>query len=164
MMGGIETDLDARSTIAGLYAVGEASCTGLHGANRLASNSLSECLVFAARAVSDALSRDATLPEPATTADGTLERLREQPAPPLADAATREALWHNAGIVRTADELSRLLECEHPLAQMVARCALERRESRGAHLRADYPARDPMCDRRHIVIDGAGALDWQTWH
>src|SRR5207302_7691470 len=58
MMGGILTDLNARSTLAGLYAVGESSCTGLHGANRLASNSLSECFVFARRAVADALSSD----------------------------------------------------------------------------------------------------------
>ena len=57
MMGGIVADLDGRSTLPGLYAVGEASCTGLHGANRLASNSLSECFVFARRAVAHALSR-----------------------------------------------------------------------------------------------------------
>ncbi len=59
MMGGIVADLHARSTLPGLYAVGESSCTGLHGANRLASNSLSECFVFARRAVADALSRPA---------------------------------------------------------------------------------------------------------
>src|SRR5438105_8395123 len=60
MMGGILTDLNARSTLAGLYAVGESSCTGLHGANRLASNSLSECFVFARRAVADALAEPAS--------------------------------------------------------------------------------------------------------
>ncbi len=62
MMGGIVTDLDARSTLAGLYAVGESSCTGLHGANRLASNSLSECFVFARRAVAHALAQDLPIP------------------------------------------------------------------------------------------------------
>ena len=62
MMGGIVTDLDGRSTVAGLYAVGEASCTGLHGANRLASNSLSECFVFARRAVEHALVTSRTAP------------------------------------------------------------------------------------------------------
>ncbi len=79
-MGGIVTDLHARSTLPGLYAVGESSCTGLHGANRLASNSLSECFVFAARAVADALSAPRqALPPPGP---GELEALAAVPAPP----------------------------------------------------------------------------------
>jgi len=161
MMGGIETDLDARSTVPSLYAVGEASCTGLHGANRLASNSLSECLVFAARAVSDVLSRPAE--PPATLATDELERLLAAPAPPVADPSIRAALWRDAGIVRDEQGLRRLLSAEHPLARLIARCALERKESRGAHLREDYPERDPACDARHVVLDAAEELSWQTW-
>ena len=100
MMGGIVADLDARSTLPGLYAVGEASCSGLHGANRLASNSLSECFVFARRAVGAAL---ATAAEPMPAAAGSeLELLRANPAPQLADAALREALWRDAGIMPAA--------------------------------------------------------------
>ena len=78
MMGGIVTDLDAHSTVPGLYAVGEASCTGLHGANRLASNSLSECFVFAARAVASALSAPAS--EPASRARPSSRRWPRRPS------------------------------------------------------------------------------------
>ena len=75
MMGGIVTDLDARSTVAGLYAVGESSCTGLHGANRLASNSLSECFVFARRAIATRSSR-ARRADAAPPSERSCERLR----------------------------------------------------------------------------------------
>ncbi len=161
MMGGIVTDLDGRSTLPGLYAVGESSCTGLHGANRLASNSLSECFVFARRAVADALSRPAQeLPAPS---EPELARLRELPAPAIAERATREALWRDAGVVRTPEGLRRLLEDPHPLARMIARCALARTESRGAHLRADHPERDPALDHRHVLIAGEDEISWETW-
>jgi L-aspartate oxidase len=162
MMGGIVTDLDARSTLAGLYAVGESSCTGLHGANRLASNSLSECFVFARRAVADALSRPAQAGPPASETE--LQRLRELPPPAIAEPSTRAALWRDAGVVRTPEGLARLLEDPHPLARLIARCALERRESRGAHQRADHPERDPALDLRHVLVSGEDALGWQTWH
>jgi L-aspartate oxidase len=161
MMGGIVTDLDARSTVAGLYAVGEASCTGLHGANRLASNSLSECFVFARRAVADALSR--TAPSLPAASRGDLEELAALTPPPIADASTREALWHEAGIVRSGAELERLLEDPHPLARLIARCALARTESRGAHLRVEHPERDPSFDLRHAVLAEVDDLSWQTW-
>jgi L-aspartate oxidase len=161
MMGGIVADLDARSTVAGLYAVGEASCTGLHGANRLASNSLSECFVFARRAVVAALGSPAE-PLPAAS-QSELEDLSAIPAPPLVDAATREALWRDAGIVRSHDGLSRLLAAAHPLARLIGACALARTESRGAHLRSEYPERDPALDLRHAVLDGGEAISWQKW-
>ncbi|MCW3068022.1 MAG: FAD-dependent oxidoreductase [Solirubrobacterales bacterium] len=161
-MGGIVTDLNARSTLAGLYAVGESSCTGLHGANRLASNSLSECFVFARRAVADALSAD----RPRLVAAGTheLQALRALPPLPAATASTRAAVWRDAGIVRSADGLTRLLDDPHPLARLIARSALERAESRGAHQRVDYPERDPSLDHRHAVLAGDGSLSWETWH
>jgi L-aspartate oxidase len=161
MMGGIATDLHARSTLSGLYAIGESSCTGLHGANRLASNSLSECFVFARRAVADILSGPRAAPTPLRAAE--LEALRRQPAPPVADAATRAALWRDAGIVRSREGLERLLDDGHPLVRMIARSALARQESRGAHTRLDYPDRDPALDHRHTVLSGQEDIVWQTW-
>jgi L-aspartate oxidase len=160
MMGGIVTDLDARSSIPGLYAVGESSCTGLHGANRLASNSLSECFVFARRAVLDVLSA----PAPTATPDARqLAELLSLPPPPVADASTRSALWRDAGIRRTEQGLHRLESSPHPLARLIARCALAREESRGAHQRADRPDLDHALDRRHAVVSGEDSIAWQTW-
>jgi L-aspartate oxidase len=161
MMGGIVTDLHARSTLPGLYAVGECSCTGLHGANRLASNSLSECFVFARRAVADALSAFAEQPPAPTVAEARV--LTALPAPPGTDAPTRAALWRDAGIMRTAEGLSRLLQSGHPLAAMIARSALARTESRGAHVRADHPWTDPELDLRHVVVTSEDEISWQTW-
>jgi len=149
MMGGIVTDLHGRSTVPGLFAIGETACTGLHGANRLASNSLSECFVFGARAAAAGLDEpdpgapDATRPQ----APATLVRPRR---------ATQEALWRDAGIVRDREGLSRLLDDPHPLARLIAVCALQREESRGAHQRADFPDLDGALDHRHAVI-GADA-------
>ncbi len=173
-MGGIVADLHAQSTLAGLYAVGESSCTGLHGANRLASNSLSECFVFARRAVTHALSEPApTASAPASVAE--LTRLSQLPAPPVGDASTRAALWCDAGIVRSADGLRRLLDSPHPLVRAIGRCALAREESRGAHQRSDHPQRDPALDGRHVIVGAtepsaqaggpamAERINWQSW-
>ncbi|MGA2166448.1 MAG: FAD-dependent oxidoreductase [Solirubrobacteraceae bacterium] len=161
-MGGIVTDLQARSTVAGLYAVGETSCTGLHGANRLASNSLSECFVWGRRAAHSALQ------EPPATAAGQasaeeLEALAGRQAPPSVSAATREALWRDAGIERSAEGLARLAEDPHPLARTIAACALERNESRGAHRRVEYPEPDRALEHRHIAVGADGQLTWETW-
>src|SRR6202171_1187965 len=98
-MGGIVTDLNASSTLPGLYAVGESSCTGLHGANRLASNSLSECFVFARRAIDHALAEPPA--EGAAQIGPAIHALRELTQAPTADASLREELWRDAGIVRT---------------------------------------------------------------
>jgi L-aspartate oxidase len=160
-MGGIVTDEHGRSTLPGLYAVGESSCTGLHGANRLASNSLSECFVFARRAIADALSP----PRPRFPAASTqeLEALSLLAPPPFAQAGTRAALWRDAGVIRSRAGLELLLEDPHPLARLIARCALAREESRGAHLRSDYPYLDPALDHRHVVVGADGSLSWETW-
>jgi L-aspartate oxidase len=143
-MGGIVADLDGATTVPGLYAVGESACTGLHGANRLASNSLSECFVFGARASFAALSEprtDAGVPPAAPTLE-----------PPSRE--TREALWHHAGIVRDAEGLAQLVDDAHPLARLIARHALLRQESRGAHQRLDFPETDRALDLHHSVTRG----------
>jgi L-aspartate oxidase len=158
-MGGIAVDLHARSSVAGLYGVGEVSCTGLHGANRLASNSLSECFVFARRAVSAALDE----PTPAPATPGEIDGLLNAPPLPSAEPGTRAALWRDAGIERTGEGLRRLLKDPHPLARLIARCALAREESRGAQLRLDHPRRDPALDHRHAVVSGEEQVSWETW-
>jgi L-aspartate oxidase len=153
-MGGIVADLDGATTVPGLYAVGESACTGLHGANRLASNSLSECFVFGARASFAALS------EPRGEAD-------DPPAAPAIEPPsreTRDALWRHAGLVRDAEGLRTLAEDPHPLARLIARHALLREESRGAHMRADFPETDPALDLHHSVTrGGAGEPAFERW-
>jgi L-aspartate oxidase len=155
MMGGIVTDLDGRSGVPGLYAVGECACTGLHGANRLASNSLSECFVFGRRAALRTLDE----PEPAA---GAPAPLLDQPVGPPPTRETRKAMWRHAGLERDAGGLAPLLDDPHPLARLVARGALFREESRGAHLRADFPDADPALEGRHTVLDGAD-LQLEAW-
>jgi L-aspartate oxidase len=134
-MGGVVTDLDGRTELPGLYAAGECACTGVHGANRLASNSLLECLVFGRRAAL------ASLDEPDLPA-----RLDSPPPPMPLDAVTpdiRRALWQDAGLVRDAAGLERLREAPHLLTRLIAEGALARTESRGAHFRADRPNENP---------------------
>ncbi len=159
MMGGIVTDLQARSTLPGLYAVGESACTGLHGANRLASNSLSECFVFGARAARSAV----TEPAPPTVDRGAVALLVAAPGLPTPGWSTREALWRWAGVERNRDGLKRLLDDPHELARMIAVGALARTETRGAHVRSDHPDRDPAADERHAVLDGQGSLHTERW-
>ncbi|MGI8846538.1 MAG: L-aspartate oxidase [Thermoleophilaceae bacterium] len=154
-MGGVATDLDGRSTIAGLLAVGECACTGLHGANRLASNSLAECFVLSGRA---ALAANAfSLPagaaghaEPAALA-----------APP--SQATKRALWRHAGLRRTAAGLHELAGDPFLMARLIAAAALAREESRGAHQRLDHPATDRSMEDRHVVLQADGAVRVEEW-
>ena len=164
--GGIVTDLHARTSIAGLYAAGEATCSGLHGANRLASNSLLECLVFSEAAAKDIVAQSAVnLPE-----------LPEWDASRVSDPdeeivishnwdELRRFMWGYVGIVRTTKRLQRaqhrirlltreieefysnfrvshdLIELRNLVttADLIVRCALKRRESRGLHFSRDYP-------------------------
>jgi L-aspartate oxidase len=161
-MGGIVTDLQARSTVAGLYAIGETSCTGLHGANRLASNSLSECFVFGRRAAHSALDEPAA-ETPGHAPPEELGRQAHKQASAPVSAATREALWQDAGIERSAEGLARLAADPHPLARTIAACARERKESRGAHRRTEYPEADAALEHRHITVDPEGKLTWETW-
>ena len=178
-MGGVRTDLSGRASIPGLYAAGEVACTGVHGANRLASNSLLEGLVFGARAGSAAAedyARDGLSAHLAVSEDE-----REVSANAAVRASgdvalavrkrVRRLMWERVGILRSRESIKRaLLEFEQiaraPLARasrnflnvatLIARCALWREESRGAHYRTDYPERDDQHWRVHsIVRDGA---------
>jgi L-aspartate oxidase len=153
MMGGVAVDVDGRSSLPGLYAVGECSCTGLHGANRLASNSLSECFVFGGRAAAAAVEE-----EPAAN----------RPRPPAwrfepPGDETREAVWRYAGPTRNPDDLARLISNPYPLARALAASALRRRESRGGHLRRDYPDTDPALDGIHVVVAPDGSVRDEQW-
>ena len=156
MMGGIATDTDARATLPGLYAVGECSCTGLHGANRLASNSLTECFVFGARAARAALDE----PDPAPGTGQTADRA---PAPPSLTPTSREALWRHAGLERDGDGLRSLASDPHPLVRLIAQSALTRTESRGAHQRRDFPALDHGFDNGHITLRDSRDPELQIW-
>jgi L-aspartate oxidase len=144
-MGGIATDAQGRSSLPGLYSAGECASTGVHGANRLASNSLLEAAVFGARAGRAAAGEPAVATEP----------LAAQVPPELPDAALqrlRRAMSRDAGVIRDAAGLGRLLaevrdlQAIHgpcpPLvaARLIAACALARTESRGGHFRADATA------------------------
>jgi L-aspartate oxidase len=153
-MGGIATDLDGRSSMPGLYAIGESACTGLHGANRLASNSLAECFVFGRRAALAAVA-DAE-PPPSAPAD---EAIHTTPPP----AETRAALWRDAGLQRDPDGLRRLLEDPYPLARLIGASCLAREESRGAHQRRDRPDTDPGMDRLHTLVNDSGKPRFEQW-
>jgi L-aspartate oxidase len=153
-MGGIATDLEGRTAVGGLYAVGECACTGLHGANRLASNSLSECFVFGYRAARAGLagppSSTPSAPAPADV------------QPPARE--TREAVWRDAGLEREPAGLQRLLDDPHPLARLVAASALAREESRGAHLRVDHSGVDAALDGYHSLITAqSGDVTHEEW-
>ncbi|MGN6586415.1 MAG: L-aspartate oxidase [Solirubrobacterales bacterium] len=152
-MGGVAVDVDGRSSLPGLYAVGEVSCTGLHGANRLASNSLSECFVFGGRAAAAAIEE---------------ERAGSRPDPPEwhfdpPSDETRGAVWHYAGPMRNPDDLARLISNPYPLARALAASALDRRESRGGHLRRDAPDTDPALDGIHVVVHPDGTVTEEQW-
>jgi L-aspartate oxidase len=155
-MGGVGTDLEGRASLPGLFAVGECGCNGLHGANRLASNSLAECFVFGHHAALTALG------EPAPPAS---KPAPPEPGPsPVPSTETRHALWQLAGLVRDAEGLERLLADPFPLARLIAASALAREESRGAHQRSDRPETDSSLDQKHLVVNGdnAGPL-WELW-
>ena len=161
-MGGILTDAEGATRVAGLYAAGECASSGVHGANRLASNSLLEAAVFGARAGRAAARRIAP-PRPLGRTEG-LSIL-----PDAALQTLRRAMSQDAGVVRDAAGLQRLLSLVDGLsarfpgagpliaARLIAECALERRESRGAHFRADHPAAAAEAHRTFVRLE-AGAL------
>ena len=171
-MGGVRTNTWGETTVPNLFAVGETACTGAHGANRLASNSLLETVVFAHRTV-ERLYRQST---PAAAPEATRDVLALAPArgggePPTAQAV-RDLMWRSVGIVRDAEGLRAAAEqlarwaavLPEPLdragyelrsivtcGRMAAEAALAREESRGAHYRTDFP--EPRESwRRHLVF------------
>jgi L-aspartate oxidase len=157
-MGGIRTDLHGRTTVTGLYAAGEVTCTGVHGANRLASNSLLEGLVFGARAGEAAAADGNPRPTGAveTASPGTLAG-----GSSIATAVrkrVKRVMWERVGILRDRDSLERAIgEFDQisranlstasrnfvTLASLIATAALWREESRGGHFRSDHPEPDP---------------------
>ncbi len=172
-MGGVRTDLEGHTSLPGLYAAGEAACTGVHGANRLASNSLLEGLVYGARA-GQAMGRERRTghahAEPAA-------------APPKQESAdleplireVREIMWNEVGVVRTGSGLRRALHRlqdmgaalgapttrrshearnMHQTGLLITRSALAREESRGAHYRTDFPAHDDKRFLKHSLVEG----------
>ncbi len=162
-VGGIVTDLDARSELPGLYAAGECAATGVHGANRLASNSLLECLVFGRRAALAALAEpglSGPVPVPAreTWPGSDPGHVRNGQA----DDAVRSALWRDCGLIRDAVGLGRLRDSSHLLTRLIAESALLREESRGSHFRADFPVESPSLER-HIVLRLGHEPGLETW-
>jgi L-aspartate oxidase len=154
-VGGIVTDLQGRTEVVGLYAAGECAATGVHGANRLASNSLLECLVFGRRAALAALadpieSAPDMQSDPRTYADG-----------PVTEELRRE-MWRDCGLVRDAAGLERLLAAPNLLARLTAKSALLREESRGSHFRVDFPMDDERFARHVVLRPGTQPL-FETW-
>lgn len=182
-MGGVAADAWARTTVPYLYAVGEVACTGVHGANRLASNSLLEGLVFgrrAARAIASGVRVEDWPSTPALLGNWLVASLLVLPegesTAPIAESTRgelRRVLWERASLQR--DETSLLLATKElqalaaraPVdpetanmllaAQTIVACALARRESRGGHYRSDHPERDPTLDGRHTLLSLANA-------
>jgi L-aspartate oxidase len=154
-LGGIITDLDGRATLPGLYAAGECACTGVHGANRLASNSLLECVVFGRRAALAALA-DAPSdfdPEPPEALSTEVDRV---------DRKLRAQMWQGAGLVRDAAGLEPLLAASALVPRLVAECALHRCESRGVHFRADFPIEEPELAAHTVLRQGQEPL-FERW-
>ena len=167
MMGGVMTDLAGRSSIARLYAVGEVARTGVHGANRLASNSLLEGLVFAERVARDMVQTPQDLPGPDPTA-WEVPALDDRGAAQVAADEIRELRWVHASIARTAPGLRRCLAALqqigerlppgateernlHTTATLVTEASLLRKESRGGHFRSDFPKTRRKWQGKHIT-------------
>jgi L-aspartate oxidase len=166
-MGGVVTDLAGRSSLPRLYAVGEVARTGVHGANRLASNSLLEGLVFAERVARDLIETPVELPEPPQE-DWAVPPLADRGAAEVAADEIRQTMWTHCSISRTAPGLRRCVAAlgqigerlspgateERNLlttAQLVAEASLMRKESRGGHFRSDFPKTRRKWQGRHIT-------------
>lgn len=166
MMGGIVTDLAGRSSMERLYACGEVSRTGVHGANRLASNSLLEGLVFAERVARDMISLPIVRGAPRRS-QWEAPVLTDRGAAQVAADAVRTVMWNHVGIDRNARGLRRGLEMLEDIksrlpegateeanmidtARMIATSALQRKESRGGHFRSDFPHAVRKWRTRHI--------------
>jgi L-aspartate oxidase len=181
MCGGIATDLFGESSVGQLFAIGEAACTGLHGANRLASNSLLEAMVFAHRAaevVGERLPSLGDPPEIPSWDAGSAVDSDEQVVISQTWEEIRRFMWNYVGIVRTHRRLKRarrrialvmdeieayywdfkvtsdLVELRNlaTVADLIVQCALRRRESRGLHYTLDFPESDPRFVRDTVLV------------
>lgn len=184
-MGGIKTTVEGRTSVRGLYAIGECSSTGLHGANRLASNSLLECVVCA-HELANFLSFSNLVPP--QKIDETVMATINKYTQPLSDenfdipelvSELKDLMWNNVGILRTEESLLKALDMIYDLkrrfrrsvkclnkeeyelrnmicvAQLIVKSALNRKESRGAHYRLDYPNHTEV-GNHNCIIKGEG--------
>lgn len=173
MMGGVKTNLNAETNIKGLYACGEVACTGVHGANRLASNSLLESLVFGVRAANSAI-KDIDIEIPKSILS--LKYKKNELISSKVDfnafkIAIQDLMWEKVGIIRNKEQLEEAIsflnqyedvnsnnrnsfEVQNMLdiSKLIAESALIRQESRGAHYRSDYPFQDDNNWKRHIIF------------
>jgi len=168
-MGGIDVDLNGRTSVPGLWAVGEVACTGVHGANRLASNSLLEAVVFGRRAALDIVSQDLVVPKlgdveirPSGTLDFSDQLADvlygaagvERNEAGLYDALAKVVAWEGRQTAWAPSFRNRLCA-----AKMILACALERQESRGGHFRSDYPETDKTkAVRSHLTLNEIDAF------
>ena len=179
-MGGVAVDLRGRTSRPGLWACGEVSCTGVHGANRLASNSLLEALVFGGRVAEDLGAALETTPPPSALAppSSATDAARAPFDPARSSAAAervRQVMWEKVGLLREGNGLaSAVAEIGHwatalagerseaaslvTAAGLIAQAALARRESRGSHFRLDYPELDPRWQRHQVLIAPVAAV------
>ncbi len=172
-MGGIDVDARGRTSLPGLWACGEVACSGVHGANRLASNSLLEALVFGARVAEDVLTAPRQRASASATASAVRPATPAEPPPGLLSELRRVA-WAHVGLLRDEEglrhalrEIARLAACLPAgavearnlccVGRLVARAALERRESRGSHFRSDHP-RSEQAFARRLRYAGEGEL------
>ena len=180
LMGGVATDLDGRTSIPGLFAAGEVACTGVHGANRLASNSLLEGLVFGGRAGRAMRTPGERWPTAGTAPGETPDPAGDRLEPPMAEAELRALLWRRAGVFRDREGLEQARTQLEPLRRaiearllagapldagtwrqvslvtvgsLIVQAALTREESRGAHSRTDFPDRDDVHWKRRVFTE-----------
>jgi len=175
-MGGVETDLNGRTSISGLFAAGEVACTGVHGANRLASNSLLEGLVFGARAANAMTAPLSGTEAQASQVVGWPDSRCQPNCDISAVDAVRDLMWRCCGLLRSGpclqqavsqldawraairmaspaprDDEFRRARSIVTVGLMIARAALRREESRGGHFRSDFPNRDDIKWRKHVA-------------
>jgi L-aspartate oxidase len=174
-MGGVKTDLFGRASLNRLFAAGEAACTGVHGANRLASNSLLEAVVFGARA-------GRAMQELPQGENRQISCCPPQVFPAVSEREVRTLAWNSCGILRSGPELQaayKKLECKtgtlsetptrahfelrniHQVAFLIAQAAFAREESRGGHYRVDFPHRSSAFEKHSVLQKNSGDFDVQ---